>query len=211
MNITWFGQSCFRFEAKEGSILIDPFSRDIGLRPPRTKDDVVLVSHEHYDHNNLDGLAEDTSVFRGPGEYEAKGMAMTGVLSYHDDTKGTERGLNTIFVIRAEDMTLCHLGDLGQAQLTADQIEAIGDVDILMVPVGGTFTLDGKTAAALVQQIEPKVVIPMHYKIAGLSVALDGPEKFVRELGLEPEKTDKLKIAAKTLPVEETKLYVLQP
>lgn len=210
MTITWYGQSCFRIETKEGSILIDPFSKDIGLRAPRIKDDLVLVTHEHYDHNNVDDVEGETFVIRGPGEYERKGIHVRGILSYHDTTSGSERGINTIYVIKAEEMTLCHLGDLGQPALTDEQVEAIGDVDVLMLPVGGTYTIDAKGAVQVVSQVEPKIIVPMHYQVPGLTVKLESAEKFIKEIGLTPENVDKIKISKKALPVEETKLIVPQ-
>src|SRR2546427_249399 len=137
MTITWYGHSCFRIEAKEGSILIDPFLKEIGLKPPRVKDDIVLVTHQHFDHNNLEGANPEAFVIQNPGEYEKQGIAVRGILSYHDKNRGKERGLNTIYVIKSEDVRICHLGDLGQDKLTDQQVEQIGDVDILMIPVGG--------------------------------------------------------------------------
>ena len=208
MTITWFGQSCFRIETKEGSILIDPFSPDIGLRPPKIKDDLVLVSHEHYDHNNTQGAAPETFVIRTPGEYEKNGIAVLGVRSFHDKSEGKERGPNTIYVIKSEDMTLCHLGDLGQEKLTEQQVEEIGDVDILMIPVGGNYTINHKEAVGVISQIEPKIVIPMHYKVKGLESDIESADKFVKELGLTPEQADKFKIAKKALPTEEIKLIM---
>ncbi len=210
MTITWFGHSCFRIEAKEGSILTDPFSKEIGLKPPKIKDDVVLVTHGHYDHNNLEGLNPEAFVIKNPGEYEKQGIAVHGIPSYHDKVGGKERGLNTIYVIKSEDITLCHLGDFGEEKLSDEQVEQIGDVDILMIPVGGTFTINYKEAVGVLSQIEPKVVIPMHYKLPDLKIDLDGVDKFVKELGLTPEKIDKLKIAKKNLPAEEMKLIILE-
>ncbi len=207
MTISWFGQSCFRIEAKEGSVLIDPFSKDIGLRPPKVKDDIVLVTHQHFDHNNIEDAVEGAFIVQNPGEYEKQGIAIRGIQSFHDNKEGAERGLNTIYMIKAEELTVCHLGDLGH-KLADQQIEDIGDIDILMIPVGGSYTIDAKTAVEVIGQIEPKIVIPMHYKVAGLGISLDGPEKFVKELGLPPEKVDKYKVAKKTLPVEETKLVM---
>jgi L-ascorbate metabolism protein UlaG (beta-lactamase superfamily) len=208
MTIQWFGHSCFRIETKEGSTLIDPFSKEIGLRPPRVKDDLVLISHEHYDHNDLQDIGPETFVIRGPGEYERKGIHVRGVSSFHDNAQGAEKGLNTMYIIKAEDMTLCHLGDLGQDALTDEQVEAIGDVDVLMVPVGGTHTLDAARAVHVVQQIEPKIIIPMHYKMEGLKIDLDPVQKFVKEIGLTPEKVEKYRVAKKTLPTEETHLVM---
>lgn len=207
MTISWFGQSCFRIEAKEGSILMDPFAKEIGLKPPRIKDDVITVSHQHFDHNNVADANPEAFIIQNPGEYEKQGIAIRGIASFHDDKSGAERGPNTIYVVKAEEMTLCHLGDLGHA-LSDAQVEAIGDVDILMIPVGGTYTIDAKKAAEVIGQIEPKIIIPMHYKVPGLEVSLDGPEKFVKEIGLTPEKVDKYKIAKKLLPAEETKLVM---
>ena len=208
MNISWFGHSCFRIEAKEGSILIDPFSKDIGLKPPRVKDDLILVTHNHYDHNNVEGGPPQAMVITGPGEYEKQGIYVRGILSYHDKIEGKERGLNTIYVIKIEDMVVCHMGDFGQAEFWGNQLDDIGDVDILMLPVGGKYTIDHKEAVETVGKIGPKIVIPMHYKIKDLKIDIDGVDKFIKELGLTPEKTDKYKIAKKNLPAEEMKLIL---
>lgn len=214
MTITWYGQSCFRLESKGVSVLIDPFSKEIGLRAPRLNDNIFLVTHEHYDHNNVplaggEAMPEQF-VIRGPGEYEKSGIHFEGILSYHDNTQGTERGLNTIYLIKMEDMRLCHLGDLGQSKLTDEQVEAIGDVDILFVPVGGKYTIDGKEAAEVVKQIEPKAIVPMHYKAGGLNIDIEGPQKFLKEIGIKPEEVETYKIAAKNLPTEEIKLVVFK-
>jgi len=217
MTINWFGQSCFRIDAKEGpstgsgqvSILIDRFSEEkTGLKPPKIKDDIVLVTHEHRDHNNIEGITPEAFLINTPGEYEKKGISIRGISSYHDKTEGKERGLNTIYVIKAEEMTVCHLGDLGQEKLDDKQIEEIGDIDILFIPVGGNYTINGKEAVGVISQIEPKIIIPMHYKIKDLKIEIEGPDKFVKELGLTPEKVDKYKIAKKLLPLEEMKLVM---
>ncbi len=210
MTINWFGQSCFRLEAKEGSILIDPFGKETGLKPPRIKDDIVLVTHGHADHSSVEDINPEAFLIKNPGEYEKKGIAIRGISSYHDKSEGKERGLNTIYVIKAEEMTICHLGDLGQEKLDDKQVEEIGDVDILLVPVGGNYTINAKEAVGVITQIEPKIVIPMHYKLKDLKIDLEGPEKFVKELGLTPEKLDKYKIAKKLLPLEEIKLVMLE-
>jgi len=198
--------------------LIDPFSKEIGLKPPKIKDDIVLVSHGHDDHNNVDEINPEAFLINTPGEYEKKGIAIRGISSYHDKTEGKERGLNIIYVIKAEEMTICHLGDLGQEKLTESQVDDIGDVDILLVPVGGNYTINYKEAIGVISQIEPKIIIPMHYKLKDLRVEIEGPEKFVKELGLTPEKVDsstslgagKYKISKKLLPAEEMKLIMFQ-
>ncbi|OGN13987.1 MAG: hypothetical protein A3J47_04305 [Candidatus Yanofskybacteria bacterium RIFCSPHIGHO2_02_FULL_43_22] len=217
MTISWFGHSCFRIESKEGpsagsgqaSVLIDPFSKDIGLKPPRIKDDLVLITHNHYDHNNIEGAdTQTTMIIDGPGEYEKKGVYVRGIISYHDKNKGQERGLNTIYVIKTEDIVICHMGDFGQDKFEEHQLDDIGDVDVLMLPVGGRYTIDYREAVEIASQIEPKVIIPMHYKIKDLKIDIDGPDKFIKELGLTPEKVDKYKIAKKNLPIEEMKLVL---
>jgi len=210
MTITWFGHSCFRIEAKEGLVLIDPFSKEIGLRPPKIKDNIVLVTHHHSDHDNVDGVNPEAFIIDGPGEYEKQGISVRGIQSFHDKSEGKERGLNTIYIIKAEEMTVCHMGDFGQDKLTDKQVEEIGDVDIFMVPVGGTYTVDYKEAIEVINQVEPKIVIPMHYKIKDLNLNIAGNEKFIKEIGLVPEKVDKFKMQKKNLPVEETKLVVFE-
>lgn len=210
MTITWYGQSCFRIESKEGSILIDPFSKETGLKVPKIKDDLVLVSHDHIDHNNTEGINPEAFLINSPGEYEKQGIFVQGISSFHDKVEGKERGLNTIFRIRTEDMNICHLGDFGESGLSEIQSTEIGDVDVLMIPVGGTYTIDYKEAIELIGTIEPKIIIPMHYKIPGLVYDMDGVDKFVKELGLTPEKLDKFKIVKKNLPAEEMKLVVFQ-
>ena len=216
MTITWFGHACFRIESKESpsigsgqvSILIDPFSKEVGLRPPKIKDNIVLITHHHYDHDNINDADPKTFVIDGPGEYEKQGIYVKGIQSFHDKSEGRERGLNTIYVIKAEDIVVCHMGDFGQDKFEDHQLEEIGDVDILMVPIGGVYTIDYKEAVSMVSQIEPKIVVPMHYKINDLKLDIAGPEKFLKEIGLTPEKVDKLKIVKKNLPAEEMKLIM---
>lgn len=210
MTITWYGQSCFRLESKGVSVLIDPFSKEIGLRAPRLNDNIFLVTHEHYDHNNVGDVTSEQFVIRGPGEYEKSGIYFEGILSFHDNTQGTQRGLNTVYLIRMEDMRLCHLGDLGQSKLTDEQVEAIGDVDILFIPVGGKYTIDSKEAAEVVKQIEPKIIVPMHYKVEGLDIDIDNSQKFLKEIGIKPEEVETYKIVAKNLPTEEIKLITFK-
>ena len=188
--------------------MIDPFSKDIGLKPPRIKDDLVLVTHKHYDHNNVEDAPPQAMIIDGPGEYEKQGIYVRGILSYHDKEQGKERGLNTIYVIKTENMSICHMGDFGQAEFEEGQIDNIGDVDILMVPVGGKYTINYKEAVGVVGKIEPKVIIPMHYKVKDLKLDIDGPDKFIKEMGLKPEKVDKFKVAKKNLPTEEMVLVV---
>ncbi len=210
MNIQWYGQACFRIESKDMRILIDPFSKDIGLRPPRFNDNIYLITHNHYDHNNIEGVSDDAFVITGPGEYEKQGVQIIGIKSFHDDVQGSERGYNTIYIIRIEDITICHLGDLGQNKLTDDQLSIIGDIDVLFIPVGGTYTIDGKQAVGIVNQLQPKIIVPMHYKVKDLNIKLDDNTLFIKEMGIKPQEVDVLKLNAKTLPTEETQLYTIK-
>ena len=217
MQISWNGQSCFQIITSQGKnnivkIVIDPYDEKIGLKVPKLEADIVLVTHDHEDHNNIKAVFGNFVAFKGPGEYEEKEIFITGIPSFHDASEGKERGINTIYIIESEEMRICHLGDLGQKELTDEQLEKIGDVDILMIPVGGTFTIDGSEAVKIMSQIEPKIIIPMHYKIPKLNLKLEEVDKFLKTMGIksvEPEV--KFNIKKKDLPVEEAKIVVLKP
>ena len=210
MIIQWYGQACFRIQSGQTVIFIDPFAKTIGLTPPRGEAHIVLVSHHHPDHNNAHALSGEFFLADGAGEYEVKGVKIFGIPSFHDDKEGSERGPNTIFRLEAEDMTIVHLGDLGQKHLTDEQLEQLGEVDVLMIPVGGIYTVDGEEAAALVHKIEPKLVIPMHYKIKGLSVKLNDASVFLKELGHEGSPVDKLTLKKKDLSEDRMQVVVMK-
>lgn len=215
MKITWHGQSCFRLLVKSNNggkitLLIDPYDKKIGLTPPRGAADIVLITHDHPDHNNLETVSNTPFIINGPGEYDVKGVYIKGIYSYHDNSKGTERGANTIYVIEVEDLKICHLGDLGQKELADTQLEKIGEIDILMVPVGGTFTINSEEAVKIINQIEPSIVIPMHYKIPGITIKLDEVKDFLKEIGLQPETTEEINVKKLDLG-EDMKVMVLKP
>lgn len=214
MTFTWFGQSFFKVETQGQVIAIDPFSRNekVGFRKvPRFRADIVLVTHDHDDHNNVAALEGDPLVFQGPGEYEAKGIFFEGIASFHDAVAGKERGGNTIFVIESEDLRVVHMGDFGEERLSQEERERIDRVDILLVPVGGQFTIGGKEALDLIHKLEPKLVIPMHYKLPGLNLPLEGPEKFLKELSAKPPREEKVSVRAKELTGEKTRVVLLKP
>lgn len=211
MVITWYGNRCVRIETKNGSILVDPFDpKDIGLRGPTIKDDLVLLSDAVQKKSVLERINEDAFVVRGPGEYERKGIAVRGISAFADSQNGKELGLCTIFSIISEDMFVCCLGGLGQEKLSPEQLEAIGDPDILIIPVGGQSALDAKVAAALANEIEPKIIIPVQFSLPNASYDADTLDKFTKEIGLSPQKMDKLRITKKQLPVEQTDCIVLE-
>ena len=193
-------------------LTIDPYGKEIGLTPPRFKTDMVLMTHEHMDHNNVSSIPGEPFVVRGPGDYEIKEVAITGIPTFHDKSQGKERGRNTVYVIEMEEMRLVHLGDFGESEIRPETLEAIGEVDILFIPVGGTYTIDAETAAEVVAAIEPKIVIPMHYAIPGLKVKLDGASDFLKEMGVKTQSAEeRLTIKKKVLSESEsTRVVVLK-
>ena len=211
MNISWYGYRCIRIEAKEGAVLADPFDpKEIGMRGPTIKDDLVLVSDFAPGKAILERINDEAFVVSGPGEYERKGIAVRGIQSWADSQQGRELGLSTIYCIVAEDLSVCHLGATGQDKLTDEQLEAIGDPDVLIIPVGGQSALDAKSAAEIATQIEPKIIIPVQFALPGASNEADKLEKFVKEIGLPVEKMDTLRITKKLLPTDQTRLVVLE-
>lgn len=214
MVITYYGLSCFKIQSGETVIAVDPLSKASGLTPPRFGADAVLVSHGHENHNNIDALtSKDGDIFKitGPGEYEFKGIIVRGIESFHDSKGGKQKGKNTIYVIEWEGMRLAHLGDYGEETLRSEIQEALGTPDIMFLPVGGADTIDGETAAKLVNQIEPRIIVPMHYKISGLKTKLDGVEVFMKEMGEKVEPEEKLTIKKSGLPAaEESQIVILK-
>ncbi|MBU1136919.1 MBL fold metallo-hydrolase [Patescibacteria group bacterium] len=214
MTISWYGHSCFKISNQGGhlTLIIDPFDKSIGLTPPRGTADIVLVSHNHHDHNNIKSIAGKPFIVDGPGEYEVKGVSINGIASYHDNKKGEERGVNTIYLIEMDKIKICHLGDFGQEKLSDSQLEAIGNVDVLVIPVGGKYTIDALEAAKIAKQIEPHLIIPMHYKISGLSIdGLDSADGFLKEMGVEKKViVDKLTLKGKDLSTKEMEVVLFK-
>src|SRR5579863_5495277 len=193
MEISWLGHSCFMLRGKNVTLITDPFS-PVGAtlevaRPSQVEPlklgklnaPIVTISHNHPGHNFAEGIGGNPRVVRGPGEYEISDVLITGVPSYHDDKRGAERGRNTIYVIHMDDLVICHLGDLGHI-LQEEQLEEVADADILLIPISGQSTLNVAQAAEVISQVEPRVVIPMHYVADSPTNSLD---KFYREMGVE--------------------------
>ena len=213
MDIIYLGHSSFKLKGKNGSVITDPYdSQMVGLKFTKTEADIITVSHHHPDHDKLDQVPGYKKVVDGPGDYEIMGVSIIGLPSFHDDKKGEERGKNTIYVFEMDGLRLCHLGDLGHV-LPEGTLSALGDIDVLMIPVGGGYTIGPADALHVVQQIEPSVVIPMHYKVEGLSAdlseKLESVDTFVKEIGLTAETLPKLSIS-KDLLSEDQKLYILE-
>ena len=208
MEIMWYGQSCFRLRDKLATVVTDPYDKSIGYVLPRVRADIVTVSHDHPDHNYVKGVKGEPKVIDGPGEYEVRGVFITGIPTYHDRRKGASRGRNTVFLFDFEGLTVCHLGDLGHVP-TQSQVEALSDIDILLIPVGSVSTINAAQAAEVISLLEPRVVIPMHYKTKSVKVRLDSVSKFLKEMGLSQLAThESLKVTKSALP-EETQVVLL--
>jgi L-ascorbate metabolism protein UlaG (beta-lactamase superfamily) len=212
MIITWQGHSCFKIQDKIGpdgvTLVTDPFNKETGLKVPNFEADIITVSHDHGDHNNTAALRGTPFIIDCAGEYDRKGILIEGIDSFHDEKKGEERGGNIIYRIEVDDISVAHLGDLGTV-LDNTQLEKLVGTDVLLIPVGGVHTLDAKKAVEVISQIEPRIVIPMHYKTEGLKFDLDPIDKFIKELGLTPSYEEKLKISKKDLPSEDMELVIL--
>jgi L-ascorbate metabolism protein UlaG (beta-lactamase superfamily) len=214
MIIQYYGHSCFKITTKPAgrgqediAIFIDPFDKTIGLRPPQGQANIALVTHDHSNHNNVAALKGEPTVLTIPGEYSVNGVAIVGIPSWHNEsTEKAKRVPNTVFVLESEEMRVCHLGDLG-TDLTQKQLEEINGVDVLMIPIGGNYTIDYKKAIEMIKKIEPAIIIPMHYKINGSTVAVDDEKKFCNEIGnCSKDKPSKINIKKKDL--EEKRMEV---
>ncbi len=209
MKIRWIGHAAFYIETAEGlRIRTDPYDGSIGLPASNLPADVVTVSHEHYDHNAVNLVPDSPKVIRGIGEWTVGSAVFRGVASFHDEVGGAQRGPNTIFVIAADGLTVVHLGDLGHS-LTDKQRSAIGHVDVLLVPVGGKYTIDAAGAAAVVDAISPRIVVPMHFRIPNLTIEISDAEQFLADRK-HVEGLDELDVTPETLP-EATRTVVLLP
>src|SRR3990167_7176599 len=189
MEIIYLGHSSFKLRGKSTTLVTDPYGAGIGIKfPKHTSADIVTISHDHDDHNNAEVVEGSPFVVRGPGEYEVKGVGIVGISVYHDDANGEKRGKNTIYRIEIDGLSIIHLGDLGHT-LSNDQVDATNGVDVLLIPVGGLFTIDAKAAAEIVSAIEPSIVIPMHYNRSGLDQKTFGSlttvTTFLKEMGKE--------------------------
>ena len=218
MTISYLGHSSFKLKGKKGTLVTDPYHEYVGFKFPGTGADIVTVSHDHKDHNAVE-LVTGTARRKNPfvineaGEYEVGGISVFGTLTYHDDQQGSLRGRNLVFTSLVDHVSVCHLGDLGH-DLTPAQIEAIGSVDVLLVPVGGVYTIDPKLATKIIHTLEPAYAVPMHYRTPAHDAKVFGElatlADFIKEYGAEPQVLPKLELDKTRLP-EETELVVLTP
>lgn len=215
MDITCVGHSSFKFRGKLAIIITDPYTTEsTGLKFPKHIDaDIITVSHHHPDHNAIGQIEGTPYVVSGPGEYEVKGVGIIGIRSFHDNEKGESRGINTIYCLVLDGIRIVHLGDLGHI-LSASEIESLGEVDILLIPVGGVYTIDSEIAARVVKELDPSIVIPMHFHRPELDQkafgSLQPVSAFLKEMGKEDvQPVAKLTITKDKLP-EEMQVVLLE-
>lgn len=207
MKIKWFGQACFQIKTREGIIITDPYDDEIGWSLPQLQADILTISHDHFDHNARDKI-QAKRIFDAPGEYEVGGVSILGILADHDQAGGSQRGKVTMFRFILDGISILHSGDLG-TKLSDDQIDEIGTVDVVLLPVGGTYTIDAGEAAEVVKALDPKIVIPMHYRLPGLKVDISEADDFISKIGLTPESVDSLDVSRLSLPEDGMRLVVL--
>jgi L-ascorbate metabolism protein UlaG (beta-lactamase superfamily) len=201
MEITWLGHSCFKLRDKQATLITDPYSPDMGYSLGKQSADVVTLSHQHPGHSFDQGINGNPKVVTGPGEYEISNILIIGVSTFHDNEKGVKRGKNTVYLIEINEVSICHLGDLGHV-LTDEQVEELGNVDVLLLPVGGVSTINAPVATEIVRQLEPKIVIPMHYKTPAINRQLEPVDRFLKEIGVHDINPQaKLSITKSSLPL----------
>jgi len=210
MDITWLGHSCFKIKGSSATLITDPYPPTLGYSLGKTTADIVTVSHQHPNHSYVLGFGGEPKprFITGPGEYEISDVLIIGVATFHDDERGKKLGKNTVYLIEVDEISVCHLGDVGHV-LTTAQIEEIGGVDVLLLPVGGGNTINAPVAAEVVRQLEPSIVVPMHYKTKAVSEGLDPVERFLKEMGImEFEPQPKISLTRSKLP-ESTQVILL--
>lgn len=215
MDITYLGHSSFKIKTKTASVITDPFDpKMVGIKYSGVEGEIVTVSHGHADHNAIEKVSGVKKVVEGPGEYEIRGISIIGYRSFHDNKNGEERGKNTIYVIEAEGLRIAHLGDLGHP-ISDDLAGEMGPIDILMIPVGGFFTIGPKEAVEAASKIDPYFILPMHYKTPEMNLQefgnLEPKETFLKEIGLTVEILPKLSIKKEDIVEDQsTKVIVLE-
>jgi L-ascorbate metabolism protein UlaG (beta-lactamase superfamily) len=209
MEITWLGHSCFLLKDSKGrKLLTDPYDNSIGYPQINESVDVVTVSHQHFDHNYTSELPGTPNIVNECGFFNVCDIPIVGLPSYHDEVKGSKRGDNTIYVVEMDDFRICHLGDLGH-HLSADDIGQLGEIDVLLIPVGGNYTIDGKQAAEVARSIKPRIIIPMHYKTPALSFPLNGVEDFITSMK-NAEKVENYTLSLDEKPEDYNQVKILK-
>jgi len=210
MKIRWLGHASFLLQAEDGKrIITDPFDTSVGYPVKENEADIVTVSHDHFDHNYISAIKGNPQVIRSAGEHNIAGVIIKGLSAFHDASKGSQRGKNIIFSIAIDGMNVVHLGDLGHT-LDEAELKEIGKVDILLIPVGGFFTINFADADEVVRQIKPRIAIPMHYKTSAISFPIDGVERFLdKKKNVRYTRCAEVDIIKEKLP-ESTEIWVME-
>jgi L-ascorbate metabolism protein UlaG (beta-lactamase superfamily) len=209
MEITWLGHSCFRLRANDAMLMTDPFPASLGLRPDNRPATVVTVSNTHPNHSNWQGVPGEPKVFSSPGEYEYSGISVRGVMTPLSAGTAQERR-NVAYSIGLDNVNVCHLGDIAEP-LTLRQIDELSPMDVLLVPTGGGCTLELEWALQMLQDLSPKIVVPMHYNIPNVSLPLEGVDTFLRLMGIsDVQPQPRLSVTASNLP-QDMRVVVLSP
>jgi L-ascorbate metabolism protein UlaG (beta-lactamase superfamily) len=210
MELVWYGHACFRLRGKDATVITDPFDRRLGLPVPRVQANIVTVSNDRPDHSNAAAVGGSPKIIDGPGEYDIAGVVITGIAMQKREPGRVRspRLRNTAYVIEIDGLTVCHLGDLADVP-DAAVVEQIGNIDVLLIPVGGHETIDATQAAEVISLLEPRLVVPMHFRTPELAVDLDPIEPFAKEMGLkELQPQPRLSLSSGSLP-EETEVVLL--
>lgn len=210
MKIKWFGHSCFKITNDNNiSIVTDPFDGSVGYSIPRTHAEIVTVSHDHFDHNYIDAIDGDFKLVNKVGVFNVRDINIRGTASYHDNEGGRKRGNNIIYTFNIDGIKVCHLGDLGH-MLDDKQLSQIGGVDVLLIPVGGYYTIDAEEAASVVGQLNPGIIIPMHYKTPAVDMPIQTENAFVEKMGGAEKISSQVIEIRKADLTDKRKTYVLQ-
>ncbi len=208
MDITYLGHSSFKIKTKTATVLTDPFDpKMVGFKFPQVEAEIVTVSHNHADHNFVEKVTGIKKILEGPGEYEVSGVSIVGLQTFHDSDEGEKRGRNTVYVMESEGLRIAHLGDLGH-MISDELIDEMGSIDILMIPVGGTYTIGPKEAVEICSKVDPYFVMPMHYRAEGINLSqfekLEPKETFLKEIGATVEVMPKFSIKKSDIGDEQS-------
>lgn len=209
MKIKWLGHSCFLITAdNDVRILTDPFDDSVGYPLPEVAADIVSTSHGHFDHNYIQVVQGEFFHVQGTGRFSYRGIEITGVGAFHDQEQGAQRGENTLYKYTVDGLNVCHCGDLGHV-LTAQQVEEIGPVDILLIPVGGFYTIGAEEATAVIALLKPSVIIPMHFKTEAIQFTIAGVEPFLaKQAQCQRVGKQEIELTKETLPASPTVLVL---
>ncbi|HCG99923.1 MAG TPA: MBL fold metallo-hydrolase [Actinobacteria bacterium] len=209
VKISWLGHSAFRIESASGmAIVTDPYSEKTGYAFPHIEADIVTISHHHYDHDNAAAVGGAPRVIDESGKIVIGSITIEGIDSFHDEVSGSKRGRNIIFKFDVDGLAIAHMGDYGQP-MTREQRDALRDVDILMIPVGGTFTIDHAQAAEIVRELKPKIAVPMHYKTEDSTINIGPVGPFLESMPVVRERGDTIELSVDELP-SETEVWVME-